>query len=156
MICTQQGYKFNESGEMIPIDVYVVWGSPASGKTSYVRRHKEPGDLIVDLDDIKRAISMSSKTETPIELLDIAISIRDHLYEIVRQRKVTCKNVWIIAGLPTKKQREEVKKLLNPTKWIHIDTDMRTCIKQAHEDTEREDKTLQKVIISRYFQYLEV
>ena len=38
---------------LVPLSV--VAGPPAAGKTTYVREYASPGDLVLDLDDIKRA-----------------------------------------------------------------------------------------------------
>lgn len=37
-------------------EVYLVCGPPCSGKTTYVNEHRQPGDLVVDYDDIARRL----------------------------------------------------------------------------------------------------
>ena len=32
--------------------VYIIYGSPLSGKTTYVKEHAQKGDLIIDIDNI--------------------------------------------------------------------------------------------------------
>lgn len=39
------------------MQVILVCGPPASGKTTFVRNHMVPGDIVVDLDAIMQAIS---------------------------------------------------------------------------------------------------
>jgi len=55
----RDGFMFDEGGNVIPkpIKVYIVYGSPASGKTTYVRDHMSDGDMVVDLDMIGQALS---------------------------------------------------------------------------------------------------
>ena len=51
------GTYIDEQGQIQKQKIIIVHGAPASGKTTYVHKHREPGDLIVDLDAIKDAIS---------------------------------------------------------------------------------------------------
>jgi dephospho-CoA kinase len=145
------GYRFDEYGNAIPSNIYIVWGSPASGKTTYVRKHMDKGDLVVDLDLIKQSISLSNKTGAPDNLLLIAIKIRDMLYGMISRREFDCINVWVIAGLPKKKQREELRLLLKTDKCIYIEASKERCILQAMADDERLDKEMQRRIIDRWF-----
>lgn len=139
----------------MPVDVILVWGSPASGKTTHVREHMEQGDLIVDLGPIKKAISMAPKAESSDDLLDIALELREHLFDIVRERRFKSKNAWVIAGLPRLRQRQEIINKINPTRVVHIDANYKTCIRQAHGDESRLNKKLQERIIAKYFGVLE-
>ena len=41
--------------------VILVWGPPASGKTTYVKKHMADGDMVIDLDAIKHAISFRDR-----------------------------------------------------------------------------------------------
>ena len=54
-----KGYKFNDEGEIIKSKITLVWGSPASGKTTYVKNNMKLGDMIIDLDYIKQSISIN-------------------------------------------------------------------------------------------------
>ncbi len=143
--------KFNERGDIVPIDIYIVWGAPASGKTTYVREHMEPGDLVVDLDLIKQSLSMQDKTETSDNLLNVAIGVRDYLYNVIETREIECNNVWVVAGLPQKEDREKLMQQLKTDKLIFIDTPIDECIKRAMNDTERKDKKKQQYIIDKWF-----
>lgn len=151
----RDGYKFDEFGDIVNVDVFIVWGPPASGKTTYVKEHMEEGDLIVDLDNIKQAISLSKKTECPINLLETALKIRDLLYKIIENRQISCKNVWIIAGLPRWNDRQRLKEKLNPTEMIFIEATKEKCIEQSLKDTARKDKMLQARVIEKWFSLYE-
>ena len=145
------GYKFNELGEMVPIDVYIVWGSPASGKTTYVKNHMEDGDLVIDLDLIKQSLSMKEKTATGDNLLPIALKVRELLYDIIRARDLNCNSVWVIGGLPDADERIALANRLNTDKLIYIEATMEQCIERAMNDDERKDKDIQIRIIEKWF-----
>ena len=60
---------FDEDGNIISTkltkerkerNVYIVWGSPASGKTAYVKEHIQYKDMIIDLDMIRESIGGAS------------------------------------------------------------------------------------------------
>ena len=146
-----KGYRFNNTGDMVPIEVTIVWGSPASGKTTYVRKQMEQGDLVVDLDLIKQSISMANKTDAGDNLLEVAMKLRDHLYDQIRNREVEGGNVWVIAGLPKKEEREKLRCYLKADKLIHIQATYDECISRANGDKERLDKEKQKRIIDKWF-----
>lgn len=145
------GFYFNENGELVKSKVYIIYGSPGSGKTTYVMKHKQYGDLIVDLDLIKQAISMEAKTSTPDNLLDIAIGIKDYIYKVIENKKFNCKNVWVVASLPNKEQRENLAKRLDG-ELIFIDKTIDECISNVNGDDERIDKEFQKKLIIKWFE----
>jgi predicted kinase len=146
----QQGFWFDENGTMVKSKVYIVWGSPASGKTTYVKMNMEAGDLVVDLDLIKQSISMTSKTEAQDNLLDVAIGIREYLYDRIERRQFTCKNVWVIASLPLGNRRTELAKRLR-AELVHCEATEEECISRAMNDGERLDKEKQIMIIKKWF-----
>lgn len=148
------GCYFNDDGELVKMQVYLVHGSPASGKTTYVRKHMRPGDLIVDLDNLKYAISLQPKTEMPDNLLKIALGMRDYLYQLIEERAVDCCNVWVIASLPRKREREELIQRFDALD-VHCSADYHECIARAGMDTERRDKLIQRALIDKYFEQYE-
>lgn len=147
----RNGYYFNENGEIVPTKVYIVYGAPASGKTTYVKKHKKAGDLVIDLDYIKQAVSLEGKTEAPDNLLDIALAMRECAYGLIEERKVDCKTVWVVAGLPSRKQRLELKERLK-AELIFMDASQEECIRRACQDPERADKEKAEAIIKKYFE----
>ena len=148
------GVRFDEQGEVVSMRVVIVWGPPASGKTTYVRKHMTVGDLVVDLDLIKQAISMAGKTEAGDNLLPTALRIREMLYQLVARREVGCDTAWIVASLPRRAEREELKLRLR-AELVQMRASMQECISRALADPERLDKELQARIIERWFSQYE-
>ena len=66
--------------------VYLVCGAPASGKTTYVKQHKEPGDFVLDLDVLRQALG------APVKISDCfqpqVMAIRDLLYQHIVFNKI--------------------------------------------------------------------
>jgi predicted kinase len=146
----QNGYWFNDNGEIVKSNVYIIYGSPASGKTTYVKKHMAYGDLVVDLDLIKQSLSMSNKTETPDNLLSVALSVREHLYQLIVSKQFHCKNVWVVASLPLAQERNELKERLD-AQLVFVEASEEDCIKRAMADDERVDKDKQIAVIRKWF-----
>lgn len=144
----REGFIFDEEGNVVPkpLKVYIVYGSPASGKTTYVINHMSEGDMVIDLDMIGQALSPSNKKTTPEAILPTAIKIRDFLYELIKKREVEADCVWVVAGLPYKEQRESLRAKLN-AELIYIESTVQECLQRAMRDADREDKANQRRII---------
>jgi predicted AAA+ superfamily ATPase len=61
--------------------VYIVYGPPLSGKTTYVRASKGRKDLVLDLDELYRAITLLPLYEKPNELATNVFQLRDILLD---------------------------------------------------------------------------
>lgn len=132
------------------MNVYIVWGPPAAGKTTYVREHKMSGDLIVDFDLIKQAVSMEPKTGNIGDLYPLAEGVREYLYQKIETRDVAAENAWVIGSLANSGERQALAHRL-AAKLIFIDTSYGECVRRAMKDAERKDKELQLFIIDKWF-----
>jgi len=147
---------FDEDGNIIEKkNVFIIWGPPASGKTTYVKEHKGKYDIVVDLDSIMAALCMTEGKDRTEDALPFALEVRELLFSLIAQRKYYFETAWIIAGLPEKKRREELAKRLR-AELIHIDTPKEVCLARARADDERKDKQTQYRIIEKYFEKLEL
>ncbi len=131
--------------------VIIVWGPPGSGKTTYVKKKMIPGDIAVDLDYLKRAITLQDGKEFSESILPVAFELRDTLYSLIATRSIPECTAWVIAGLPRRKAREELASMLQADDLIYMDVDKQECIRRALADDEREDKELQRNIIDKWF-----
>lgn len=143
-------YYYDDNGELQPFRVFVVWGAPGSGKTTYVREQMQQGDVVIDLDLIGRALSMADKTDVPRNVERIAYDIRDYLYSRIAQRTLDAKRVWVIAGLPKYEQRHKVANQLK-AELVFIEATFQECYSHILHDDERQDKALQLAIIEKWF-----
>lgn len=152
----QNGCYMDENGFLQKQKVFVVWGAPASGKSTYVAREKKRGDLVLDLDLLKAALyGETGRCEGCGEnLLPLAISVRDFILEQVQLGTADCENVWVIASLPKKAVRNALRESLN-AELVYIESDYHECLRRARADPSRHDKVFQQYIIDRWFESVE-
>ena len=155
METTRRDLCFDESGNLIQRkNVFIVYGAPCSGKTTYIREHKGEHDIVFDLDYVISALSLGTvKKAEDNDCVDFALKIRKYFYELIECRELFFENVWISAGLYDKHERDNLAIKLK-AELIHIDTDIEECKRRAKLDEDREDKRKQYKIIDYYFDNL--
>ena len=107
--------------------VYYVWGSPCSGKTTFVSQAKGMNDLIIDIDSIWACITGGDRYTKPKALNQNVFMLRDELLDMVRLRTGNWRNAWVIEGGARAIDRKN-RLIALGAEDIHIDTDMMTCL----------------------------
>lgn len=112
--------------------VYIVYGAPCSGKTSFVRDAANKEDLILDIDSIWQMISNNDRYIKPGRLKQNAFMVRDALLDQIRTRAGQWRNAYIIGGYPLHMERQRLATALG-AELIHIDTEKAECMARAAE-----------------------
>lgn len=107
--------------------IYLVYGSPMSGKTTWVKEVMNEGDLVIDMDSIWQCVSGSDRYTKPARLNSVAFGVRDCLLDMVKYRHGKWLNAYIIGGYPLISERERLCKTLG-AREIYIDTSHEKCI----------------------------
>lgn len=84
--------------------IHVVTGHICSGKSTYVREHAGPDDLVVDMDRLALAMSHEATQhhEYPAHIMDVARVVRWFaIDEAVRLHRRGSWDVWIIHAYPS-------------------------------------------------------
>ena len=131
-------------------EVYIVYGSPLSGKSSYVDSVKCEGDLIVDIDNIWQAVSGCDRYVKPNRLKAVVFSIRDNLLESVKYRRGKWNNAYIIGGYPYQAERERLINSLD-AREVFIDVSREECINRLAACDDGRDKKEWKKYIDDWF-----
>lgn len=115
--------------------VFIVYGSPCSGKSSYVTETMSEGDLIIDMDSIWQCVSGCERYIKPNRLKSVVFAVRDNLLESVKYRRGKWVNAYIIGGYPYQAERERLIDTLG-AREVFIDTPREECINRllASED----------------------
>lgn len=106
--------------------IYIVYGSPCSGKSSYVDSVALKDDLIIDIDRLYNAINNGRSNR----LYSNVMNIYRQLIDVVKTRNGQWINAYIVRGFPLRGERERLAKELN-AELIFIDTDKQTCLDRS-------------------------
>lgn len=107
--------------------VYIVWGSPLSGKSTYINQVATYGDLIIDIDNIWQAVSGQPRYVKPNQLKANVFAIRDLLYDQVRVRQGQWGDAYVIGGLPNKIERDRLEQRLG-AESVYIESTRQDCM----------------------------
>lgn len=144
-------FGFGSSSGHKPVQkrVYIVYGSPCAGKSTWVNEVATKDDLIVDMDSIWQMISINERYEKPNSLRSVAFDMRDKLYDIIKYRSGKWHNAYVITGGALIGDRERLKQRINADELVFIDTSFDVCIKRVqskYEDAALRDKWCRYVI----------
>lgn len=132
--------------------VFIVYGSPLSGKSSYVAEAMCEGDLVIDMDRIWNCISGQPMYVKPNRLKSVVFAVRDNLLESVKYRRGKWSNAYIIGGYPFQAERERLAESLG-AREVFIDTDKDTCLQRLYESGDRDITEWTKYINDWWLQY---
>lgn len=132
--------------------VFIVYGSPLSGKSSYVAEAMSEGDLVIDLDSIWQCVSGCERYVKPQRLRSVVFAVRDNLLESVKYRRGKWLNAYVIGGYPFKAERDRLVDTLG-AREIYIDTDKDTCLQRLYESEDRDTEEWVKYINDWWLQY---
>lgn len=139
----------NKFGHSIQ-QVFVVYGSPLSGKTSWVIDNMEPGDLIVDIDYIWTCVSGLANHTKPGKLKAVVFKMRDTLLDCVKYRIGKWNNAYIVGGYALQSERERIVKEMQ-AREVFIDCTIEECLKRLEDCTDR-DKEEYTNYINEWFE----
>lgn len=120
--------------------VYIVYGSPCAGKTTWVHDVANAEDLIVDMDSIWQMVSCNDRYTKPAALKSVVFQVRDALYDIVKYRAGKWHNAYVIVGGALKGDRERLLQRVGADELIFIDTSYEECIKRVEKRVLSDDK----------------
>ena len=133
------GIAFDEEGNAVASpNVFLICGSPGSGKTTYVQEHKGPRDLVIDMDYICAALQGEAgdiRTDhRPI--IAVAAEVRGLLYEIIQQRRGQWERAFVVSGVA---DALEMRALANElgAQLVLLETPLAECVKRIKDDPQR-------------------
>lgn len=111
--------------------VHIVYGSPCSGKSTWVHENAAADDLIVDMDSIWQMISINDRYQKPASLKSVVFDMRDAMYDIIKYRHGKWHDAFVITGGALKGDRDRLVQRIGADDLIYIDTPKDECIKRC-------------------------
>ena len=112
-------------------EIFLVYGPPLSGKSTYISSVAEPGDLIIDINKIWECVT-GNPIQKPPKLNAVVFGVRNKLLEMVKYRVGRWDNCYIVGGYPLISERERLCKELG-AREIFIDVSKDECLKRLSE-----------------------
>lgn len=116
-------------------EVFLVYGPPLAGKTTYVDSVKVPGDLIIDMDSIWQSISGMPRYQKPARLKSVAFGVRDYLMDALKVRNGRWRNAYIVGGFPLTGERERIVREYG-AREVGIIPTSEECIRRLREESD--------------------
>lgn len=133
--------------------VYLVYGPPLSGKKTYVKENAERGDLIIDMDELYKAISFLPYYDKPNNLLQNVRGVYNQLLDNVKTRHGKWNNAYIIGGYADKYKREKILNDLG-AELVFCNVSKEECLSRLEcvDDMRKYMKSEWKEYIERWFE----
>ena len=125
-------FGYNKTSVQKPVQkhVYIVYGSPCAGKSTWVNEVADPEDIVVDLDNIWQMISINDRFDKPAALRSVVFQIRDALYDVIKYRSGKWHNAYVITGGALKGDRDRLVQRIGADDLVFIDTTQEECVKR--------------------------
>lgn len=120
-------------GNVVEHNVYLVYGAPMSGKTTYVKQRIQCGDLVVDMDEIYKAVSLMPAYDKPNGLLGNVFGIQRLLLDNIKTRYGKWNSAWIVGGYEDKYKREHIINELGAVP-IFMEASKEECKRRLEKD----------------------
>lgn len=142
----------NRFGLHVPQKVFIVHGSPLSGKSSFARENKSDRDIVVDIDALWAAITFEPMYIKNNYLKSNIFDVRNALIDQIRTRQGKWQTAWVVGSYPSRAERERLADRLG-AELIHIDTDQAECIRRLHAAGDRPVDIWERYINDYFAQY---
>lgn len=107
--------------------VYIIYGSPLSGKTTLAKELMQYGDIVLDLDSIWQAVTMQGRYSKPNNIRFNVFKMRDDLLGQIKMRYGNWYDAYIIGGYPDKYERQRLADELG-AELIYCESTKQECI----------------------------
>lgn len=112
--------------------VYIIWGSPLSGKSTLVSELIRYGDIVLDVDRLWEAVTMQPAYVKPTNVRFNIFALRDNLLDQIKTRHGQWYCAYIIGGYPDANERDRLAKTLG-AELIYCEATEQECCDRRRE-----------------------
>ena len=131
--------------------VYIVFGAPCSGKTSFVEENAGDNDIILEIARLYQGITKSGVHELPQAVKSNVFKLRDSMLDMIATRYGAWENAYIIGGYPLLNERERLADRVNADKIIYVDTPKEVCLLRLESEPNGRDRDKWRGYIDDWF-----
>jgi hypothetical protein len=131
--------------------VFIVYGAPCSGKTTYVQNAIVKGDLVVDMNTLFHAVSGMGQYDKPNVLLQNVYAMHNALIDNIKVRYGKWYTAYVIGGYADKSKRERLADELG-AELVYCEATEQQCIDRLIADPERPNKEEWKQYIRKWYE----
>ncbi|TCJ05053.1 HNH endonuclease signature motif containing protein [Cytobacillus praedii] len=117
-------------------EVFLVYGPPMSGKSTFVKENIRRGDIVIDMDQLYSAVSMLPYYDKPDNLFSNVMGIHNQLIDNIKTRFGKWNNAWIIGGYADRYKRNRLADDLG-AELIFCDISKEECLRRLEVDEDR-------------------
>lgn len=118
--------------------VQLVCGPPGAGKSTFVDKHRQRGDLIIDVDTLFMALSGQPQYDKPAELLGFVKDMQKHALQRLA-RSTSVRRAWIVTQAPRASERDAIARELNAEVTVFA-VPASVCMRHIFSDPRRRDQ----------------
>lgn len=117
--------------------IYIVYGAPCSGKSSFVESVAGANDLILDIDKLYAAISVNPLHVKSNKLSRNIFVLRDTILDMIKTRTGKFENAYIVGGYPLENERQRLAEALG-AELIYIERSKEECLAVAEAERSKD------------------
>jgi len=111
-------------------NVYIVYGSPLSGKNTLVNELMQYGDIVLDMEALWQAVTYGE--DKPKNVRFNIFKLKDELLDQIKTRYGQWYDAYIIGGYPDKYERERLAQTLG-AELIYCESTREECISRLEK-----------------------
>lgn len=117
--------------------VKLIYGSPCSGKTTYIKQFMGDNDVVCDVDLIYQSISNRDSHDADLYVHEIALKLREQLLDIIRDRSMEFNDAYVVSIANNYKKLQEDIDRVNADMIVFVDTPYEICWERAIKERKK-------------------
>lgn len=130
---TNREKSHNPGATTVPVTI--ITGPPGAGKTTYVQKHAQWGDLIIDVDAIYSALSGQPWYDKPAALLPFVLAARDAVLDQLHTTS-ELRQAWLITSEADHAELQRLKERYH-ARLLVLEVDPAECLRRITADDRR-------------------